>query len=68
MLRKRPSPTPPATPCPNPPCGVVDNNLTPAQREFACLLGRLLAELWCQEHEAPVNPLQTRRGGCVPDH
>lgn len=30
--------------------------LTPAQREFARLLGRLLADRWDREHPPPARP------------
>lgn len=33
-----------------------DAQLTPAQIEFACILGRLLAEMWDRKDESPNRP------------
>lgn len=38
---------------------VPSHSLTPAQIEFARLLGRILAERWEREHPPPTRPVIT---------
>lgn len=54
-MHRDPPPTP-ALPEDSPPRPTTVAPLTPAQREFARLLGRLLAERWDREHPPSAQP------------
>lgn len=52
----RDPPSAPARPDDPPPRPATAAPLTPTQRAFARLLGRILAERWDREHPPPARP------------